>query len=170
MSKELIVIGEVVNTQGHRGAVRVLPFTDSPERFLELDSVILVQGERQTVMHVETVSFHKAFVILKFKEIEDMNAAEAIKGALLKLPREKLVPLPDGRYYIFDIVGLEVFTVDGKPVGRVKDVLQTGANDVYVVDGADGKEVLIPALKHVVREIDIKGRRMRVDPPEGLLD
>ncbi|MEW6725700.1 MAG: ribosome maturation factor RimM [Bacillota bacterium] len=170
MSGELIAIGKVVNTQGHRGAVRVLLLTDFPERFLELDSVILVQGERQTVMHVEQASLHKAFAVLKFREIEDMNGAEAVKGAVLKLPREKLVPLPDGRYYIFDIVGLDVFTVDGNLLGKVKDVLQTGANDIYVVAGTDGKEVLIPALKQVVREIDLEGRRMQVDPPEGLLD
>jgi 16S rRNA processing protein RimM len=118
---------------------------------------------------VETVAYHKRFVILTFREIPDMTAAEKLKGALLQVPRSELVPLPDGHYYIFDIVGLTVYTQEGERLGVVQDVLRTGANDVYVVQAeSGGAPLLIPALKAVVREIDLEGGRMTVVLPEGL--
>lgn len=168
MSEELILIGEIVNTQGHRGAVRVLPLTDFPERFRRLETVYLEQGPVRRLVHIARVSYHKRFVILEFREITDMNAAEKLKGALLKIPRSELMPLPDGHHYVFDIVGSSVFSADGDHLGVVEDVLRTGANDVYVVRRGDGGSLLIPALKAVVREIDPARRRITVVLPEGL--
>lgn len=168
MSSELITIGEVVNTHGHRGAVRVLPLTDFPERFQDLQEVLVVRDGKRMTLHIERVSFHKRFVILSFREVPDMNAAERLRGALLQIPREQVRPLPEGRYYLFEIVGLQVFTVGGELLGTVVDVLQTGANDVYVIRSPAGRELLIPALKSVVQEISPEASRMVVDLPEGL--
>lgn len=169
MGEKFITIGEIVNTHGCRGAVRVVPLTDFPERFRDLQAAYVVCGGQRLRLHVETVAYHKRFVILTFREIPDMTAAEKLKGALLQVPRSELVPLPDGHYYIFDIVGLTVYTQEGERLGVVQDVLRTGANDVYVVQAeSGGAPLLIPALKAVVREIDLEGGRMTVVLPEGL--
>lgn len=168
MNPELITIGEVVNTHGHRGAVRVLPLTDFPERFRDLDEVVLTRNGERVTMHVERVAFQKRFVILSFREVPDMSAAERLRGALLQIPRDQVRPLPEGCYYLFEIVGLQVITSDGEPLGTVVDVLQTGANDVYVVRDEAGRELLIPALKSVVLQISPEASRMVVALPEGL--
>ncbi|MDI6709205.1 MAG: ribosome maturation factor RimM [Bacillota bacterium] len=168
MNPDFITIGEVVNTHGHRGAVRVLPLTDFPERFQDLKEVILTRDGERVTMHIERVAFQKRFVILSLREVPDMHAAERLRGAVLQIPREQACPLPEGRYYLFEIIGLQVFTADGERLGTVVDVLRTGANDVYVVRGEAGRELLIPALKSVVAEINPDASRMVVDLPEGL--
>lgn len=168
MGENFITIGEVVNTQGHKGEVRVIPTTDFPERFKQTKEVnLLIKGTRK-LYHIEQTYEHKKFIIVKFSEIPDMNGAETLKGALLQIPQEQLMPLPEGSYYIFQITGLPVFDVAGNLLGEVKEVLQTGANDVYVVRGTDRKEILIPALKHVIKKIDLTAGKITVDLPEGL--
>lgn len=170
MSEEYITIGEIVNTQGVKGEVRVLPHTDFPERFKELpEALIYHQGQRFTY-HITSARDHKKFIIIKFAEVPDMNAAEKLKGAVVQITRDQLMPLPKDNYYIFEIVGLDVYTDDGEKLGKVKQVLQTGANDVYVVKPPNGADILVPALKQVVKEINIEANRMVVELPEGLLD
>jgi len=169
VSGEFIAIGKVLKTQGNRGAVRVLPLTDFPGRYEQLKDVYLsVKGVRQ-VMHIEEAVRRQKFIAVKFKEISDMNAAEGIRGGILEVTRDQLVKLPEGSYYIFDIIGLSVYGSGGEQFGKITEVLQTGANDVYIVE-TGGKPLLIPALKQVVKEIDLPGRRMVVDLPEGLMD
>ncbi|MCL6559639.1 MAG: ribosome maturation factor RimM [Firmicutes bacterium] len=168
MNENLITIGKIVNTQGHRGAVRVLPLTDFPERFAAMDRIRVTLKDGKKEFRIEPAQPYKKFIIMKFKEIPDMNAAETLKGGILQVPREELVALPEGNYYIFDIVGLTVYDSLGGRLGEVTDVLQTGSNDVYVVE-TGGKPLLVPALKQVVKEIDPAGRRMVVDLPEGLV-
>ncbi|MFA4885509.1 MAG: ribosome maturation factor RimM [Desulfotomaculaceae bacterium] len=169
MSDEFIVIGKILKTQGNRGAVRVLPLTDFPERFKELEKInVSIKGGR-LIMDIEEAMPHQKYIVVKFKDINDMNAAEAIKGGVLEITRAQLTPLPEGSYYIFDIVGLSVYGSGGERFGEITEVLQTGANDVYIVD-TGGKPLLIPALRQVVKEIDLTGRRMVVDLPEGLMD
>lgn len=170
MNPDFVTIGEVVSTQGHRGELRVLPLTDFPERFRELREVFLERGGRRQAAHVERVAYHGRFVIFSLREVPDMNAAEQLRGALLQVPLDQAVALPEGRWYIFEIVGLRVYTTDGESLGIVVDVLQTGANDVYVVHNTTGREVLIPALKDVVREIDSGSGRMVVSLPDGLME
>jgi len=169
VSDEFIVIGKILKTQGNRGAVRVLPLTDFPERFKELEKInVSIKGGR-LIMDIEEAMPHQKYIVVKFKDINDMNAAEAIKGGVLEITRAQLTPLPEGSYYIFDIVGLSVYGSGGERFGEITEVLQTGANDVYIVD-TGGKPLLIPALRQVVKEIDLTGRRMVVDLPEGLMD
>ncbi|MCL6634950.1 MAG: ribosome maturation factor RimM [Peptococcaceae bacterium] len=169
MTGEFIAIGKILKAQGHRGAVRVLPLTDYPERFQQMSRVrVSVKGAGR-VLNIEEVYPHKRFFIIKFREVKDMDAAEKLRGGLLEVTREELVPLPEGSFYIFDIIGLNVYDTGGNRLGEISDVLQTGANDVYVVKTA-GRPLLIPALKQVVREVDLSGRRMVVELPEGLMD
>lgn len=170
MAGEYITIGKIVKTQGHRGAVRVLPLTDFPERFENMEEVLVYFNGQRKSYHIEETGRHKKFVIIKFKEVPDMNAAEAIKGALLQVARKQLVPLPEDTYYIFDIIGLDVFTNKGEWLGKITDVLITGANDVYVVEQGQNHPLLVPALKNVVREINFAQRQMVVDLPPGLRD
>lgn len=169
MVDEFITIGKILKNQGHKGAVRVLPLTDYPERFEKMNRVrVSFEGSRQE-LNIEHSYRQNNYIIIKFKEVANPKEAEVLKGGLLEVTRGELVPLPGDCFYIFDIVGLKVYDNEGKFLGAIEEVLQTGANDVYVV-ATDGKPLLIPALKQVVREIDLPGRRMVVVMPEGLAE
>ncbi|MCL2766393.1 MAG: ribosome maturation factor RimM [Peptococcaceae bacterium] len=167
MATELIRIGKIVNTQGNRGALRILPLTDYPQRFNKMTTVKIEINGQISELNTEEVFFHKKFVIIKFKEIPDMNAALSLKGGFLVVDREELTPLPKGSYYIFDLIGIVVVDLCGERLGILTDVIQTGSNDVYVVE-TDNKPLLLPALKQVILNIDIEGKRMVVQVPEGL--
>lgn len=169
MSEEFIRIGKILKSQGHRGAVRVLPLTDFPERFQDMKRARVKLQDGRAEYTIEEIKPHGKFMIIKFEEIIDMNAAEKLRDGYLEVTRQELVPLDEGNYYIFDIIGMSVFDGSDTLLGKVTDVLQTGANDVYVVE-TEGKPLLIPAIKQVVREIDLPGQRMLVELPEGLAD
>ncbi|MDT8901258.1 ribosome maturation factor RimM [Anaeroselena agilis] len=156
---KLITIGKAVAPHGVRGDVRVIPLTDFPDRFLTMKEVRLEDGR---VLAVESAKFHKQFVILKFRGLDDRDAVDNLRGKLLVVNREELVKLPEGHYYIFDIVGLKVYDETGACLGTVTDVISTGSNDVYIAEQEGKKPLLIPALKDVVREIDVPGGRMTV--------
>ncbi len=167
---EYITVGKIVTTQGHRGEVRVLPLTDFPERFVNMQEIILYHKGERVTYHIERVRFHKGFVIIKFKEVPNMNRALELKGSLLQVTREQLVPLPEDTYYVFEIVGLDVYTREGEWLGKVTDVISTGANDVYEVKrGEKERPLLIPALKRVVVEVNLEEGRMVVELPPGLV-
>lgn len=171
MTELSITVGKIVNTHGHKGMVRVLPLTDFPERF-QRGQVLLVQlGHSSRQLRIEHSFTHKKYIIIQFQEITDMNAAEELKGALIKVNKEDLYPLPEGSFYIFQILGLKVFDREGSFLGVVKDVLVTGSNDVYVIEkDTGGRPLLVPALKDVVLEVDLEQARMVVSLPEGLVD
>jgi len=169
MVEKYIRIGKILGTQGNRGALRVLPLTDYPERFQQMATVrVLINGLIRE-LSIEEMYFYKKYIIIKFKEIEDMNAANKLKGGFLVVTRSELVPLPEGSFYIFDLIGVDVFDLSGRRLGNITDIIQTGANDVYVVE-TEARPVLIPALKQVVKEIDLDRRRVVVQMPEGLED
>jgi len=167
MEIEHIRIGKIVNTQGNRGALRVFPLTDYPERFLNMTKVKVALEDQITEYHIEQASFHKKFVIIRFKEIRDMNQAMELKNGFLVVDREDLTPLPKDNYYIFQLIGMDVFDVCGDRLGALSEVIRTGANDVYVVE-TGAKPLLLPALKQVVLSIDVTKGRMVVKTPEGL--
>lgn len=126
--------------------------------------------ERGTSRTIEDVTVARGRLSVKVSGVDTRNDAERLRGGYIKVPKAEAPALPDGRYYVFDIIGLEVFTTDGRSLGRVANVLQTGANDVYVVKPAGGgKDVLIPAVKPVVKRIDLDSRRMVIEPLEGLI-
>ncbi|MCX7781321.1 MAG: ribosome maturation factor RimM [Negativicutes bacterium] len=160
MQRELFTIGKIVAPHGVRGDVRVVPLSDFPERFQALKKVYFDDG---LMLDVEGVKFHKQFVLLKFRGYDSMNDAEKLRNRLIKVPREDLVKLPEGHYFHFDIIGLEVYTTAGEFLGKVTDILVTGSNDVYVAEKDGAKPVLIPALKKVVKTIDLAAGRMTVE-------
>ncbi len=169
MAEEYITVGKILNTQGRAGAVRVLPLSEYPERFKVNSRVYVSLRGARKLMTVENSAPHQKYVIIKFKEIPDMNAAEEIKGGILEITRADLFPLPESAFYIFDIIGLTVSDKTRGRLGKITEILQTGANDVYVVE-TGARPLLIPALKQVVKEIDLPGRSMVVDLPDGLAD
>lgn len=158
-----IVIGKLGAPHGIRGELRVIPLTDFPERFENLKQVYV----EDALLDIESVKYHKQFVIIKFKQCPVREEAARLTGRLIYIDKKDAVPLEEGEYYTFDIIGLEVFDVDGNTLGNVTEVLKTGSNDVYVVSQkGQAKQLLVPALKAVVREIDIEKGRMVVDMPE----
>ena len=160
-----IVIGKAGAPHGIRGELRVIPLTDFPERFEELKKVYV--GDE--LLDVASVKYHKQFVILKFKQYPSREEVANLTGSLLYVDKKDAMPLEEGEYYTFDIIGLEVFDMDGISQGFVTDVLKTGANDVYVASKkGEAKQLMIPALKAVVKEINIKEGRMVVDMPEEI--
>jgi len=166
-----VTVGKIVNTHGNRGMLRVMPLTDFPDRFYNMDAILALRDNTRRTLHIEKVFNHKRFIVIKFREIPDMNEAEKLKGAYLQIYRDQLTELPEDTFYIFQIVGCKVFTTEEKFLGKVTDVIQTGANDVYVVEREDKrKPLLIPALKSVVRNVSLKAGRIDVTLPEGLED
>lgn len=163
-TQELITIGVIVAPHGVRGDVRILPRTDFPERFMNMD-VCYINGEPY---HITSAKFHKQFILATFKELPDRTAVERLGKQEIKVPRQDLMELPEDRYYIFEIEGLAVEDTEGNDLGIVKEVLQPGANDVYVVAKEGEPDLLLPALKTVVLTIDIESGKMIVDPPEWL--
>jgi len=173
-----VTIGQIVNTHGNRGEVKVKPFTDDPNRFCELEHIYLVRPDQETAedpalrryVTLAGVRFHKGMALIAFNEVQDMNQAEALKNYYLQLPEEELKPLPEGRYYIYQLIGLDVF--EGETYyGKITEVLQPGSNDVYVVvDPVSKREVLIPAIKDVIVDVDIAAGKMEVVLLPGLLD
>ena len=157
-----IIIGRIGAAHGIRGEVRVNPMTDFPERFHDMTEVYVDNA----LLEIESVRYHGDKILMKFRGYETRNDAETLKGMMLSVPRSEAMPLNAGEYYTFDIIGLGVFDVNGNALGKVTNVLETGSNDVYVVKSDDGKEILVPALKAVVKEINIDESRMVVDLPE----
>lgn len=161
-------IGKIVNTQGLKGELRVIPMTDDPKRFLNLKSVEIFFTGLSKTYNVEKVRFHKQFLILKLEDISDINKAETLRGGIIKIPEEMALPLEEDEYYIRDIYGLRVTTVEGEDLGKVKDIIFTGANDVYVISKEGEKDLLIPAIKQCIINVDTKDKIMTVKLLEGL--
>lgn len=168
--EDLIAVGEVLTTHGNKGEVKVLPLTDNPDRWLEIKRLFLCSDGGRKELTVQEVRYFREFVILKFHEVSGMGEAEELRGAFLWIPRSERPPLPEDRFYIDEILNLEAYDEEGRFLGRVKEVLPTGANDVYVLEGGYYGEILIPALKSVILSIDVSGGRMTVRLPAGLVD
>lgn len=168
--EELFRVGVISNTHGIRGEVKVYPTTDNVRRFDDLKEVILDTGKEQLILHVTSVKYFKNMVILKFKEFDNINDIIPYKGMDLLVTRENAIPLEEGEYYIADIIGSKVITDEDKILGTLKDVLQTGANDVYVVKTKDGKEVLLPSIEECILDRDIENKIVKVHIMKGLLD
>ena len=168
--EELFRVGVISNTHGIRGEVKVYPTTDNVRRFDDLKEVILDTGKEQLILHVTSVKYFKNMVILKFKEFDNINDIIPYKGMDLLVTRENAIPLEEGEYYIADIIGSKVITDEDKILGTLTDVLQTGANDVYVVKTKDGKEVLLPSIEEFILDRDIENKIVKVHIMKGLLD
>ncbi|MTI84535.1 MAG: 16S rRNA processing protein RimM [Firmicutes bacterium] len=164
-----VTVGKIANTQGRQGMLRILPLTDFPDRFFDMDEVLVLHRNKREILHIEEAFRNKRFIVIRFREIQDINEAAKYKGALLQVYREQAMDLPEQTYYVFEILGCKVYTREGELLGEVKDVIRTGANDVYVVEGEGRrKPLLVPALKTVVHHMDPEAGNIVVQLPEGL--
>lgn len=166
-SVEYFEIGKIVNTQGLHGDLRILPVTDEPKRFLDLKEVIVDNGKSKSIYKIERVWFHKNFVIIKFYEISDMTSAEKLKGTSIKIDRKEALPLNKDEYYISDLYDMDVYTDENEYLGKIDDIIFTASNDVYQVK-CDGKNILLPAIKQCILNVDLNSRKMTVHLMEGL--
>lgn len=167
--EEMLQVGVITSTHGVRGEVKVFPTTDDPMRFKKLKKVILDAGKETLPLEIQSVKFFKQFVILKFKGIDNINDIEKYRKCPLLVAREDAVELDDDEYFIADMIGMEVLTEDGKVFGTLKDVMETGANDVYVIESTQYGEVLVPAIKECILGVDIKERKMKIHLMDGLI-
>lgn len=168
--EKLLQVGVISSTHGVRGEVKVYPTTDDAKRFRKLKQVILDTGREHLTLEVEGVKFFKQFVILKFKGIDNINDIEKYKGKDLFITREQAVPLAEGEYFLCDIIDAKVVTEDGTEFGILKEVLQTGANDVYVVEMLNGKEVLFPVIDDCILDLDLENKVVTVRIMPGLIE
>lgn len=163
-------VGVISSTHGVRGEVKVFPTTDDVNRFKQLKEVILDTGKEQKTLEIEQVKFFKNMVILKFKGYDNINDIELYKGKDLLVTRDNAISLEPNENFIVDLIGLSVVTDEGEAFGTLTDVLVTGANDVYVVETPDGREVLFPAIPSCVLDVDLEKAVVTVHILDGLLD
>lgn len=167
--QEYFELGQIVNTFGVKGQLKVKPFTDHVEQFAELKSILVVRNNEMTEMKIIEAKFHKDMVLLKLEGIDDMNVAEKYKGSYLKIRREDARELEEGEYFIADIIGSDVYTDTGDYLGKVDDIYNTGAQDIYVVKDELGKQILLPSIKEVILNIDIENQKVTVHLLKGLI-
>ena len=168
--ENLLRVGVISSTHGIKGEVKVFPTTDDSARFKQLKKVILDTGREQIELEIEGIKFFKNMVILKFKGYDSINEIEKYKGRDLLITRDLAVELGPDENFITDLIGLLVVKDDGEELGTLTDVIKTGANDVYEVRMADGREVLLPAIKECVLSVDLEKRIITVHMMDGLLD
>ena len=166
--ENLFQVGVITSTHGIRGEVKVFPTTDDPNRFRKLKQVILDTGKEQLDMEIASVKFFKNQVIVKFKGIDDINDVEKYRKAGLYVTRENAVPLGENEYFIADLIGLRVISDEEEELGVIDDVLQTGANDVYIVKKEQTPDLLIPAIKDCIKNVNIEEGTMVVHLLPGL--
>ena len=167
---ELLQVGIITSTHGVRGEVKVYPTTDDVKRFKKLKDIILDTGKEKLPLEIEGVKFFKQMVILKFKGLDNMNDVEKFRQKSLYVTRANAVRLRKDEYFIADLIGIKVFDEENKELGVLEDVMVTGANDVYVIKLNDGRELLLPAIKQCILEVDVPEGRMKVHVLEGLLE
>ncbi|HAD20439.1 MAG: ribosome maturation factor RimM [Lachnospiraceae bacterium] len=166
---DLFQVGIITNTHGIAGEVKVFPTTDDPKRFKKLKEVILEPEKENRILHITGVKFVKNLVVLKFQEFASINDVQRLREKKLYVTRENAVKLKKNEYFIADLIGLKVQSTDGRDLGTLTDVITTGANDVYVLQG-DGRELLVPAIRECIRAVDLEAGTMTVYLLPGLED
>lgn len=168
LMEDYLRVGTYVNTHGIKGDIKVYPHTDDVSRFSDLDKVMLDTKDGLITYEIQSVKYHKNMAIIKFKGIDNINDIEKYKGSDVLIERSQAVPLNEGEYFICDIIGAEVYTDTGEKLGFIKEVLQTGANDVYIVKKESGKELLIPVIPSCVLDVDTESKCVKVHMLPGL--
>lgn len=167
--EEYLEIGQIVNTNGLKGILKVKPFTDDITRFEKLKTIYIQKANELIEFKIEKVRYSKNMVLLKLEGIDDINEAEKYRNFYIKIDRKDAVELEENSYFIIDIIGSEVFTDENNLLGKVIDILQTGSNDVYAVKDDKGKEILLPAIEDVIKDVDIKNKKIIVHLLDGLI-
>ena len=160
-----IVIGKIIAPHGVRGEFRLMPLTENPDRYLEMKKLLLENGKEFTII---SARFHKNMVLIKTEEITSMDEVELLRGQNVVVNTKDLPPLEQGRFYVADLIGFAVVTLENEDVGKLSDVITTGSNDVFVVKNAVGKEIMIPAIDTHIKEIDTKSRTIKVVLPQWI--
>lgn len=168
MQKKLEV-GQIVNTFGIKGEIKVTPFTDNINRFDDLKKVYVKTRKEEKLYKVENARYHKNMVLLKLEGIDNPEQADMLRNAFLEIDREDAIPLEEGQYFIADLIGLNVYTDEGKLLGKVDDIYNTGANDIYVVKDELGKQILLPGIKEVIKQVDLESEKIIVHLIPGLI-
>lgn len=166
--KQLMELGQIVNTYGIKGFLKVVPYTNDVTRFEDLETILVEQKNELKEFIIEEVKYSKGLVLLKLKGIDDINIAEQYKNCYLKIDRKDAICLPEDTYFIIDLMGIEVTTDEGILLGKIVDVFPTGSNDVYVVKDELGKQILLPAIADVIKKVDIEHKKMTVHMMPGL--
>ncbi len=168
--EKYLEIGQIVNTFGIKGQVKIVPFTDDITRFDELKEIYVEKKNELKLFQIEQVNYKKNMVILKLKGIETVEEAEKLRNCYLKIDRKDAKKLPKDTYFIVDLLGLDVYTDEGKLLGKVDDIYNAGSSDIYVVKDELGKQILLPAIKDVVKEVDLENQKIIVHLIKGLVD
>lgn len=161
-------VGKIVNTHGLRGEVKIVTWTDSPDVFEDLEYVYAVKKHEEIKLFIKGIKYQKNNIIVKFAEIQSIEEAETYKNCILKADRDMLGELPQGVYYIADLIGCEVYDDEENKLGKISDVFNTGANDIYAVSAPERKDLLIPVTDQTIIKVDIENKRVMVHLLEGL--
>ncbi len=162
-------IGQIVNTNGLKGFLKVKPLTDDITRFEKLKTIYIQKAKELIGFKIQEVKYNKQSVLLKLEGIDDITEAEKYKNFYIKISKENAVELEKNSYFIVDIIGCQVYTDENEYLGNVVDVFQTGSNDVYTLKNSEGKEILIPAIKEVIKNVDIKNKKIVIHLMDGLI-
>ncbi len=163
----MLKVGKITNTHGIRGDLKVYPLTDYMERFEELEWVYIEGLDEK--FYIKNIRYMATVVLLSFKDHEDINLVEKYKGKYLLIDNSQRRVLPEDTYYIADIIGLDVYDIKDEYIGRVKDIIQTGPNEVYIIEAKNKKEILIPAVKEFIPTISLEEKKIIIDPIEGMI-
>ena len=166
---DFLEIGKIVNSYGIKGFFKVVPFTDDITRFDDLKTIYIEKNKKMEEKEIEEVRYHKHLVLLKIKGIDDIGDTEQYKNCILKIDRKDAVELPEDTYFITDMIGIEVYTEENELLGTLIDIFPTGSNDVYVVKDELGKQILLPAIGDVIKDVNIEAKKMIVKLIPGLI-
>ena len=167
--QNLLEIGQIVNSYGIKGFFKVVRFTDNITRFNDLKTIYMEKNKKLEEKEIEEVKYHKNLVLLKLKGIDDINQTLEYKNCYIKIDRKNAVELPKNSYFIIDLIGMEVYTENEELLGKITDVFPTGSNDVYVVKDELGKQILLPAIKDVIKDVNVTDKKMIVHLLEGMV-
>lgn len=167
--EEYLEIGQIVNTFGIKGQVKVVPFTDDITQFDTLKQIYIEKRKNLELFEIEKSNYHKNMIILKLKGIDIPEQAESLRNCYIKINRKDARKLPEGTYFIVDLIGLDVYTDEEKLLGTLEDIYNAGSSDIYVVRTSEGKQILLPAIKDVIKKVDIENKKVIVHIIEGLI-
>ena len=162
-------IGQIVNTFGIKGMVKANPWVNDVTRFDNLKKVYVKIRKELNELEIEEVKYHKNQVLIKFKGIETIEQAEKLKNAILEIDRKDAIPLEEGEYFIADLLESEVYSDEGEKIGILYDIYNTGSNDIYVVKDELGKQILLPGISDVIKEVDLEHKKIVVHLLKGLV-
>ena len=162
-------IGQIVNTFGIKGMVKIKPFTDDINRFDRLKKIYISNKNGKKEYQIQEIKYHKNMVLMKLEGVDTPEQADLLRQSYLLVDRADEEPLEEGVYYIVDLLGLEVYTDDNKLLGKVDDIFNTGSNDIYVVKNKEGKQILLPAIEDVIKQVDLENKKIIVHLLPGLV-